>query len=115
MVATIEAGPTGNLSSPHGFSLDVARPIRSETRARLIEGIAKARVWIDDLVSGRVTSTADIASREHCSERSVRMTLGLAFLSPTIVKAAVDGSFPHGSGITQLMNAPPNWKAKPHR
>jgi hypothetical protein len=57
----------------------------------LVEGIAKARLWLEDLVSGRVASTAEITGRERCSERSVRMTLALAFLSPSNTKAAVDG------------------------
>jgi hypothetical protein len=97
---------------PDGSSADEARPIRSETRARVVEGIAKARLWMDDLVSGRVTNTAELASRERCSERSVRMILGLAFLSPSITKAAVDGSLPRGIGITELVTAPANWRAQ---
>jgi site-specific DNA recombinase len=83
---------------------------RAPTRARLVEGIAKARHWLDELVSGKVKSTSEIAKREACSERSIRMTMGLAFLSPTIVKAAIDGSLPHGIGIMQLNNAPINWR-----
>ena len=63
-----------------------SRPIRSESRARLVEGIAKARLWLDELVSGTVTSTKQIAAREKCSERSIRTTLSLAFLNPGIVK-----------------------------
>jgi DNA invertase Pin-like site-specific DNA recombinase len=94
---------------PDGTQIDAARPIRSETRARLVEGIAKARLWLDELVSGKVRSTSEIAKREACSERSIRMTMGLAFLSPPIVKAAIDGSLPNGVGITQLNNAPINW------
>jgi len=43
------------------------QPIRSETRARLVEGIAKARLWVDDLLAGRVTSTHDIARRDDLS------------------------------------------------
>jgi site-specific DNA recombinase len=97
---------------PDGTPVDAARPIRSETRARLVEGIAKARFWLEDLVSGRVASTAEIAGRERCSERSVRMTLALAFLSPSITKAAVDGSLPQGIGITQLTNAPADWRRR---
>ena len=85
------------------------RPIRSESRARLLEGMAKARLWVDDLVSGRMRDTTDIATREGCSERSVRMTLNLAFLSPTIGKAAVEGSLPFGTGLSRLANLPSDW------
>jgi site-specific DNA recombinase len=85
------------------------RPIRSESRARLLEGMAKARLWVDDLVSGRMRDTTDIAAREGCSERSVRMTLNLAFLSPTIGRAAVEGSLPFGTGLSRLTNLPSDW------
>ena len=49
-------------------------PMRAETRARLVDGIAKARFWLDDLLTGRATDTHAIAIAESCSERSVRMT-----------------------------------------
>lgn len=88
----------------------VARPIRSETRARLVEAIAKARQWLDELLSGQVNDTHEIAVREACSERSVRMTLNLAFLSPAIIQAALEGRLPHGIGLSSLTEAPLNWK-----
>jgi len=86
------------------------RPIRSETRARLIEGIAKARLWLEELVSGRISGTKAIADREGCSERSVRMTLSLAFLSPHIVQAAVDGTLADGPGVSGLVGVPECWR-----
>jgi hypothetical protein len=58
------------------------RPMRAEARARLLEAIAKARLWLDGLIAGRFTSTAEIALYERCSERAVRITLSLAFLAP---------------------------------
>ncbi len=86
-----------------------ARPIRSEARARLVEAIAKARKWLDELLSGDVKDTHEIAAREGYSERSVRMTLNLAFLSPALVLAAVEGRLPHGAGLSSLTDAPLNW------
>lgn len=50
-----------------------------------------------------------IAIREQCSERSVRMTLSLAFLSPAIVQAIVDGRLPRGIGIKHLAELPSSW------
>jgi hypothetical protein len=79
------------------------------TRARLVEGIAKARAWLDEILSGKVADTVAIAARERISERSVRMSLNLAFLSPTLVKAAVEGELPEGLGITILADAPLSW------
>jgi hypothetical protein len=92
---------------PHSAS--AARPIRAESRARLVEGIAKARLWLDQLVSGEIESTSEIAERENCTERSVRMTLGLAFLSPAIVQAAIDGTLPRACGVSQCLDMPSAW------
>jgi site-specific DNA recombinase len=94
-----------------GAAEDVTlRPIRAETRARLIEGIARARAWLDDLTSGRVRDTREIAIVEGCSERSVRMTLNLAFLAPEIVSAAVQGTLPDRLGSSRLVEAPIAWR-----
>ena len=83
--------------------------MRAETRARLVDGIAKARFWLDDLLTGRATDTHAIAIAESCSERSVRMTLNLAFLAPSVVQAAIAGTLPEGSGISALINVPRLW------
>ena len=85
------------------------RPIRAETRARLIDGIANARLWLDELASGRVTDTRAIAVRQGCSERHVRMTLNLAFLSPAIVKAAINGTLPDGPGVVRMTELQGCW------
>ncbi|GJD40813.1 recombinase family protein [Methylobacterium bullatum] len=90
------------------------RPMRVETRARLVDGIAKARFWLDDLVSGRVADTHAIAVAEGCSERSVRMTLNLAFLAPSVIQAAIAGTLPEGAGISVLMNVPMVWSEYPN-
>ena len=50
-----------------------------------------------------------IATRERCSVRKVNMTISLAFLAPDLVKAAVDGSLPHGIGVTRLYDPPAEW------
>ena len=88
---------------------DAERPIRSETRARLVEAIAKGRYWLDELVSGKVASTVAISARERCSDRSVRMNLSRAFLSPTLVAAAVEGTLPPRLGLAHLVDLPAEW------
>jgi hypothetical protein len=85
------------------------RPIRSETRAALITSIAYGRRWLDEMVTGNVVDVEQIASREKCSVRQVNMTISLAFLSPTLVKAAIDGRLPRGIGIARLRDAPAEW------
>jgi site-specific DNA recombinase len=86
------------------------QPIRSESRARLVEGIARARYWLNQLTSGEVRDTKEIAKREGCGERSVRMTLSLAFVSPVIAKAAIDGTLRSGLGKAPLADLPADWE-----
>ena len=85
------------------------RPIRAETRARLVIAIAKGRRWLDELMAGTVTNVEQIASTENCSVRQINMVISLAFLAPNLVQAAVDGRLPRGVGITNLRDAPPVW------
>ncbi len=52
---------------------------------------------------------ASIAAREKKTERSVRMTMSLAFLSPALVKAAVEGRLSCGFDVKRLMDLPMAW------
>ena len=85
------------------------RPIRAETRAKLVTAIAKGRQWLDEILVGAVTNTDQIAVRENCSERQVNMTISLAFLAPSLVQAAVDGRLPRGIGVANLRHASAEW------
>src|SRR5258707_6167563 len=78
----------------------------SERRARLVSAITRGRRWLDDVVSGRVTTVAELCAREKCSVRQVNMTISLAFLAPNLVKAAVEGRLPPGIGIERLRDPP---------
>jgi hypothetical protein len=86
-----------------------ARPIRAETRAKLIASIARGRRWLDEIASGKVTDVEQIAAREKCTIRKVNMTISLAFLAPDLVKAAVEGRLPRGIGVARLCDAPAEW------
>jgi site-specific DNA recombinase len=85
------------------------RPMKVEDRARILKAMAAGRAWLDALLSGEIASTDALAIRERCSERSIRMTLSLAFLSPAIVEAIVAGRLPRGLGITRLADLPASW------
>ncbi len=85
------------------------RPIRAEARTKLLAAIARARRWLDDLISGRAASIEAIAVREGVSERSTRMALSLAFLAPDIVQATVDATLPRGFGVSRLTGMPASW------
>jgi hypothetical protein len=94
---------------PYNASRSDVRPEQFERRARLVSAIARGRRWLDDVVSGRVTTVAQLCAREKCSVRQVNMTISLAFLAPNLVKAAVEGRLPRGIGIERLRDPPTEW------
>jgi site-specific DNA recombinase len=94
---------------PHNIPRNEVRPQRFERRARLVSAIARGHQWLDDVVSGRVTTVAELCAREKCSVRQVNMTISLAFLAPNLVKAAVEGRLPRGIGIERLREPPTEW------
>jgi site-specific DNA recombinase len=85
------------------------RPIRAETRAKLVTAIAKGRHWLDELIVGTVTNVEQIAAREKCSIRQVNRTITLAFIAPTLIQAAVDGRLPRGIGVAAVRDFPAEW------
>jgi site-specific DNA recombinase len=86
-----------------------ARPMPANARAILIEALRDAHRWLDELLSDSRLTLESLASREDKSERSIRMTLSLAFLAPEIVKAAVEGRLPRGFGLKRLVDLPMAW------
>jgi len=94
---------------PSSQSRSEVRPQHFERRARLVSAIARGRQWLDDVVSGRVTTIAELCAREKCSARQVNLTISLAFLAPNLVKAATEGRLPRGIGIERLRDLPAEW------
>src|SRR5262249_8517791 len=92
---------------PNGGNRSDIRPLRPETRAKLVNAIARGRLWLAEMQSGAVANVQDIAVRENCSKRHVNMTISLAFLAPSLVKAAVEGRLPHGIGVARMFT----WRA----
>jgi site-specific DNA recombinase len=48
----------------------------------VIAAIARARGWLDFILSGKAASFDDIAAAENLADRHVRFLMPLAFLSP---------------------------------
>jgi site-specific DNA recombinase len=91
-------------------------PIKPGRREALLIAIAKAREWMDDLAHDRVASFAAIARREAKVERHIRLLAPLAFLSPRIVSALLDGTAPASLTITALARALPwSWAEQERR
>jgi len=90
-------------------------PIKASRREVLLIAIAKARQWIDDLAHGRAASFAVIARREGKVERHIRQLAPLAFVSPRIVSALLDGTAPADLTLTKLARALPYCWAEQER
>jgi site-specific DNA recombinase len=85
------------------------RPMRVRARAVFAESLRNAHGWLDELVSDPRQTIEAIAAREHKSQRSIRMTLSLAFVAPPIIDAAIEGRLPRGFGAKRLMDLPIVW------
>jgi site-specific DNA recombinase len=75
-------------------------PMKPGSREILLTAIAKARKWIKDVERG--LSLADIARREAKAEHHIRNLVPLAFMSPRIVTAIIDGTAPPGLTATAI-------------
>ena len=67
------------------------RPMRTKARGVLIDALRDDHRWLDELTTDSSHTIESIAAREKKTERSIRLTMSLAFLSPALVKAAIDG------------------------
>ena len=95
----------------HGAGDEARRlvPMPQGARNILIDAIRQAHRWLDQLLSDPNETIEAIASKEGKTERSIRMTLSLAFLAPDIVKAAIEGRLPRGFGLKRLIDLPIGW------
>jgi DNA invertase Pin-like site-specific DNA recombinase len=57
----------------------------------LIKAIARGRIWFEELATGRVRSLQELAKRDGITRRYIRRLVGLAFLSPQLVEAILQG------------------------
>jgi site-specific DNA recombinase len=64
---------------------------RSRCDPGLIKAIARGRTWFEELATGRVRSLEELAKRDGITRRYIRRLVGLAFLSPQLVEAILQG------------------------
>jgi hypothetical protein len=57
----------------------------------LIKAIARGRAWFEEFVSGRARSLQELAKRDGISRHYIRRLIGLAFLSPELIEAILQG------------------------
>jgi site-specific DNA recombinase len=90
----------------------LARPNHSaRCDATLIKAIARGRAWFDELATGRAGSLQAVAKRDRITRRYVRCLVGLAFLSPRLIEAILQGRKPVELTTTRLtgLDPPLDW------
>jgi site-specific DNA recombinase len=81
----------------------------------LLKAVARARVWFDELASGRVRSLAEVARNQGIAKRYVERLSRLAFVAPAIVEAICQGQQPAELSTETLLNRidlPLEWLAQ---
>jgi len=77
----------------------------------LIKAIARGRAWFDELATGRALSLQALAERDGITRRYIRRLVGLAFLSPELLEAILQGRQPVALTATRLteLDLPLDW------
>ena len=83
----------------------------SRCNPALLKAIARGRAWFDELATGRTRSLDELAKREAISRRYIRRLVNLAFLSPQLVEAILQGRQPVELTATRLteLDLPYDW------
>jgi hypothetical protein len=101
------------ITATHG-----GRPVADEHRASARSACCnqQGRESIEDIRLGRIAAFAEIAERQGHGERHIRLLAPLAFLSPRIIAAIVDGTAPADLTVTGLAQALPySWAEQEQR
>jgi ParB-like chromosome segregation protein Spo0J len=98
--------------------LDARADEPPEVDQALLRALARARVWFEEVASGRASSLAEIARREGLKKRYVARLTKLAFIAPMIAEAIAAGRAPIGVNLQMLMDRrvklDPSWSEQ-HR
>ena len=68
-------------------------------------------MWFDELATGRALSLQALAERDGITRRYIRRLVGLAYLSPELVEAILQGRQPLELTATRLteLDLPSDW------
>ena len=89
--------------------MESAQSARDGRESGFIKALRDAHRWLDELLVDPTQTIELLAIREGKSERSIRMTLSLAFMSPALAEAAMEGRLPRGFCIKRLTDLPMLW------
>jgi len=115
LVADTEITVRARLKGARHYLAVGAEGVRRKPHAGMIRLLGNASRWMDDVVSGRVTSLSAISRREGLSLSRVSNIMELAFLAPDLKTAIVNGEHPVGLTSSALQNACPlplSWEAQ---
>src|SRR5262249_7371562 len=70
------------------------RRVGSRCDPSLIRAVVRGRAWFEELATGRVRSLEELATRDGITRRYIRRLTDLAFLSPLLVDAILQGRQP---------------------
>jgi hypothetical protein len=87
------------------------RDMHSKCDPALVKAIARGRAWFDELASGRARSLHELALRDGITRRYIRRLVDLAFLSPKLVEAILQGRQADELTATRLteLDLPLDW------
>ena len=80
-----------------------APPPERDANQTLIEAIAKAHLWQEQLESGQYASLEQLAAAHGVDRSYVGRILRLTSLSPEIVELILDGKEPNGLSLRKLL------------
>ncbi len=83
--------------------------MRTKAKDGFIKALRDAHRWLDELLFDPTQTIKSLAVREGKSERSIRMTLSLAFISPVLAEAAMEARLPRGFCVKRLTDLPILW------
>ena len=90
--------------------------VQSQDELRLIHTLAQAHQWLEQLLSGEVSSLRMIAAAVGRSERYVSKVIRTAFLAPNLVEAVLEARPPARLTVAELTHHLPwDWNEQRRR
>ena len=82
--------------------IETSHPTEFQTNSPILRAIARGMAWLRMLDEGKVSSIHDLADTLKLERKYVRYTLRLAFLSPRVIRAIMQGQEPDGLSLAAL-------------
>src|SRR5262249_12822308 len=106
----------------HGIATQVVLPGLTQQNQlsrcdpALIKAAVRGRAWFEELATGRARSLEELAKRDGISRRYILRLIDLAFLSPRVIDAILEGRHPVALTATRLsgFDLPLDW-AEQHK